>query len=121
MFCDFTVAKSKFTNSSSSSALIVCLWSISFYIFGGERAKYSSSADVVGCAKRDKSIDRRFNDPSGTASLFSSALSSCSFVREEKNPLEVIAECKDDFLVMNGKSRDLLIADGIFQTGLVTI
>jgi hypothetical protein len=59
----------------------------------GQGRAYSSSGEVVW-ARRDSNVERRLYDPSGTASLFSNALSSCSFVNDEKYPLEAIMNKK---------------------------
>jgi hypothetical protein len=45
----------------------------------------------VFCTNRDNSDERRLKDDSETANLFNKALSSCSFVNEEKYPREVIS------------------------------
>ena len=87
IFCALIMANSKLTNSSSSSPCRVVL---SLAIFS-EGTVYSSSGEVA-CTIRDRSDDRRLYDPSGTASFFSNALSSCSFVREEKKPREAISK-----------------------------
>jgi hypothetical protein len=56
---------------------------------------YRSSADVVWVS-RDNRVERRLYEDSGTASLFSNALSSSSFVNDEKYPREAINDKSQD-------------------------
>ena len=58
------------------------------------KGKVYKSSEGEAWTSRDNKLDSLLNEDSWTASLFSKAVSSCSFVREEKYPLDDIVPCR---------------------------